>query len=194
MTAGAAPRAFRTREACRAWLERNHATGRELVLRCFKVHAKHRGIGYREGLDEGLCFGWIDGIRRALDKDSFTVRFTPRKPRSIWSRVNIKRFKELVAEKRVRPAGFAAFRKWDQKAAPYSFQSKPVKLSTTYLKRLRANWAAWAFFSAQAPWYRRTVSFFVMSAKRPETRDSRFALVLECSARGRRIPQLARNR
>ncbi len=188
------PRAFRTQSDFREWLKKNHASAKELVLRCFKVHAKHRGIGYHEGLDEALCFGWIDGVRRALDADSFTVRFTPRKPRSNWSRVNIARFKELVAQKRVHAAGQAAFARWDQKPAPYSFESGPIELSPAYRKRLRTNEKAWAFFSAQAPWYQRTSSSYVMSAKRSETRDTRFALLSDCSAKARRIPPLARNK
>lgn len=184
------PRAFRTQSDFAAWLAKNNATSRELTLRLFKVHASHRGIGYREALDEALCWGWIDGVRHGLDADSFTVRFTPRRPKSIWSAVNVKRFKELLAKKRVRPPGLAAFKKWDGKQAPYSFESRPTKLAPAYLKRLRANKVAWAFFNAQAPWYQRTVSFLVMSAKRPETRDSRFAAVLQSSARGERVRQL----
>jgi uncharacterized protein YdeI (YjbR/CyaY-like superfamily) len=88
-------RSFRTQDEFRAWLEKNHATEKELIVRCYKVRAKDRGIGYRESLDEALCFGWIDGVRRGLDEDSFTPRFTPRKPKSNWSKVNIKRATEL---------------------------------------------------------------------------------------------------
>jgi uncharacterized protein YdeI (YjbR/CyaY-like superfamily) len=184
------PTAFRSQAGFAAWLRKNHASATELSIRLFKVHARHRGVGYREALDESLCWGWIDGVRRGLDADSFTQRFTPRKPKSIWSRVNVKRFKELLAEKRVRPPGLAAFKRWDGKNAPYSFESRPTKLAPAYLKRLKANTAAWTFFSAQAPWYQRTVSFLVMSAKRPETRESRFTALLESSARGARIRQL----
>ena len=104
-------RSFRTREDFRAWLEKNHATENELTIRLFKVHAKDRGIGYREALDEALSFGWIDGVRRGLDDDSFTTRFTPRKKRSNWSAVNIKRAKELEAEGRMNAAGLAAWGK-----------------------------------------------------------------------------------
>jgi uncharacterized protein YdeI (YjbR/CyaY-like superfamily) len=109
VTFGAMPKAFRTQADLRAWLEKNHATEKELILRCFKTHARDRGIGYRAGLDEALCFGWIDGVRHSLDDDSFTVRFTPRKPKSAWSRENIKRASELEAEGRMHDAGLAAF-------------------------------------------------------------------------------------
>src|SRR5437867_4192668 len=98
MTRKPAPRVFRTPGAFRAWLERHHATARELVVRLLKVHARANGIGYREALDEALCFGWIDGVRRSFDQDSFTVRFTPRKARSVWSAVNVRRARVLEKE------------------------------------------------------------------------------------------------
>jgi uncharacterized protein YdeI (YjbR/CyaY-like superfamily) len=184
-------RSFRTQKDFRDWLEKNHATEKELILRCFKVHAKHRGIGYKEALDEALCFGWIDGVRRSLDNDTFTQRFTPRKPKSNWSRVNIKRVQELEAEGRMRPPGLAAFGARDEnKPAPYSFEAKQMTLDAAFEKKLRANKAAWAFWQSQPPWYRRTATFFIMTAKRPETRERRFALLLDNAARGRKIPPL----
>jgi len=184
------PTAFRTQKNFAAWLNKNHASTTELSIRLFKVHASHRGIGYREALDEALCWGWIDGVRHSLDADSFTQRFTPRRPRSIWSAVNIKRIKELIAEKRVAPPGLAAFKLWGGKKAPYSFESRPKKLSPAYIKRFKANKSAWAFFSAQAPWYQRVVIFMIMEGKKPETRDKRFAHVFASSAKGERIKQL----
>ena len=156
-------------------------------MRLFKVHARHRGIGYREALDESLCWGWIDGVRHALDADSFTQRFTPRKPKSIWSAVNIKRVKELIAAKRVAPPGLAAFKRWGGKKAPYSFENRPSKLSPAYTKQFKANPKAWEFFRSQAPWYQRVVTFMIMEGKKPETRDSRFGRVLAASAKGKRI-------
>jgi uncharacterized protein YdeI (YjbR/CyaY-like superfamily) len=121
--------AFRTQADFATWLKKNHATKTELWMRLFKVHAKHRGIGYREALDESLCWGWIDGVRYSLDDDSFTQRFTPRQKKSIWSAVNIKRYKELLAAKLVMPTGAAAFARWGGKKAPYSFESRPRRLS-----------------------------------------------------------------
>lgn len=187
-------RSFRTQKAFRAWLAKHHDRETELVMRLFKVHAKQRGIGYREALDDALCFGWIDGVRRALDDDSFTQRFTPRKAKSNWSNVNIKRFKELQAKGSVHPAGLAAFNAWNGKAAPYSFQSKPTELDATFIKKLKANKTAWAFYKTLPPYYKRTTSFWIMSAKRPETRESRFGILLKFAAQGRRISLLAKDR
>jgi uncharacterized protein YdeI (YjbR/CyaY-like superfamily) len=191
MSASTTATSFRTPAALAAWLTKNHATKPELWMRLFKVHARHRGIGYREALDESLCWGWIDGVRHALDGDSFRQRFTPRKPRSNWSAVNLKRYEELLAEGRVKPPGAAAFARWGGGKAPYSFENRPKRLSPAYLKRFKANKAAWEFFTSQAPWYRRVVTFLIMEGKKPETRDKRFAHVLASSAKRQRIKQLA---
>ena len=182
------PRSFKTRDDFRAWLEKNHASEKELMLRLFKVHATHRGIGYREALDEALCWGWIDGVRRSLDKDSFTQRFTPRKKKSNWSSVNIKRVKELQQEGRMCAPGLAAFNARDATAvAPYSFEAAAMKLDPAFEKIFRANKAAWEFFEAQAPYYRKVATFWVMSAKREETRVRRLSQLVERCAQGRRI-------
>ncbi|MEX2154500.1 MAG: YdeI/OmpD-associated family protein [Gemmatimonadaceae bacterium] len=188
-------KAFRTQKDFRAWLEKNHTKVKELNLRLFKVHAKERGIGYKEALDEALCYGWIDGVRRSLDADSFTQRFTPRKARSNWSAVNIKRAKELIEEKRMRPPGLAAFEARAATAvAPYSFENRHITLDPAFEKKLRANKKAWEFFQSQAPWYRRTVAFWVMQAKREDTRARRFETLYERCAGGKPIPLLARTK
>jgi uncharacterized protein YdeI (YjbR/CyaY-like superfamily) len=162
-----------------------------LIVRLFKVHAKHRGIGYREALDEALCFGWIDGVRRRLDKDSFLQRFTPRRRGSQWSQVNGKRFGELKAAGHVHPAGQAAFAAWDGARAPYSFEERaPVALEPAFLKQIRVHKRAWAFYQAQPPGYKRLTTFWIMSAKREATRQARFARFLELLKRGRRLPML----
>jgi uncharacterized protein YdeI (YjbR/CyaY-like superfamily) len=190
-----APKAFRTQAEFRDWLEKHHAGETELMLRLYKTSARHLGIGYREALDESLCYGWIDGVRRALDDVSFVQRFTPRRPRSNWSSVNIRRVRELEAEGRMRPPGLAAFNARDvTKIAPYSFESKALDLDRAFIKRFRANKGAWRFFDQQPPWYRRTTTFWVMSAKRHETRARRFETLLECSARGKSIPGLERTK
>ena len=150
---------------------------------------------YRQALDEVLCFGWIDGVRRGLDADTFTVRFTPRREKSYWSNVNVKRAKELVAAGRMHAAGAAAFGKHDERRAPrYSFESERAVLDAATIRKLRANKRAWAFFQAQAPWYRRTIAFWIMSAKRDETRARRLAILIRHSAVGERIPMLRRDR
>lgn len=187
-----ATRAFRTSQEFRSWLEENHAAETELWIRLYKVHARAKGIGYREALDESLCFGWIDGVRRSLDADSFVQRFTPRKPKSNWSATNLKRVKELEAEGRMHAAGRAALSRYDGKPAPYSFEAGPRELAAEFVERLEADREAWAFWGSQPPGYRRTASFWVMSAKRAETRESRFKVLLRRARAGKRIPLLER--
>jgi len=190
-------RGFRTQAAFRAWLRKNHARADELVLRCCKVHVAHKGVTYAQALDEALCFGWIDGIRRSVDAETFSVRFTPRRKGSIWSQVNLRHMKRLLAAGRVTPPGLAAWEKRDPKRMNvYSFEQKRINgavLSPAYLKRLKANRKAWTYFSAEAPWYRQTSAFYVMQAKREETREKRLTLLIDCSARGLRIPPLRRS-
>jgi uncharacterized protein YdeI (YjbR/CyaY-like superfamily) len=189
-SASAAPRTFRSQSSFRAWLERSHDAAGQLVVRCFKTHHARLGLTYREALDEALCFGWIDGVRHALDEVSFTVRFTPRKAGSVWSTVNVRRATELQAAGRLRPAGAVAFEK--RKTSPYSYENRPGALARALQKRFRANEAAWTFFRAQPPWYQRTSSFWVMSARQAETRERRLALLIRCSEAGEPIPQLKR--
>jgi uncharacterized protein YdeI (YjbR/CyaY-like superfamily) len=182
------PKAFKTQADFRQWLEKNHDSETELMMRLFKVHARERGIGYREALDEALCWGWIDGVRRAHDEDSFTQRFTPRRKKSNWSAVNIKRVKELQKEGRMCAPGLAAFEARDATAvAPYSFESEAMTLTPAFTKQFRANKAAWKHFQSQAPYYRRVATFWVMSAKREATRARRLSHLIERCAQGRRI-------
>ena len=189
------PTAFRTPELFRAWLERHHDTERELLVRLFKVHASHRGMGYAQALDEALCFGWIDGVRRWFDEHSFTVRFTPRKPASIWSAVNIRRVAELEAADRMRPSGTAAFqRRTERRSRIYAYESEVVDLAPAYAEAFRANKRAWTYFEAKPPGYRRLCTFWVMSAKQESTRERRLGVLIEYSARGTTIPHLTRNR
>jgi uncharacterized protein YdeI (YjbR/CyaY-like superfamily) len=184
-------RSFASRDAFRAWLDENHATAKELILRCFKVHARERGIGYKEALDEALCFGWIDGVRKGLDEDSFTQRFTPRKAKSNWSHVNIKRVQELIAEGRMHSAGLAAFEaRAGVASGAYSFENRSIQFAPELAAVFQANPKAWKFFASQPPGYRRTCTFYVMSAKRPETRERRLARLIELSAQGERLPML----
>jgi uncharacterized protein YdeI (YjbR/CyaY-like superfamily) len=190
VTSADAPRTFRSQSSFRAWLERHHETADQLVVRCFKRKHAHSGLTYRQALDEALCSGWIDGIRHALDEVSFTVRFTPRRASSAWSKVNVTRALELHAEGRLRPAGAAAFEK--RKTSSYSYENRPGALSHALQAQFRAHEAAWAFFRAQPPWYQRTSSFWVMSARQAATRERRLALLISCSEAGEPIPQLKR--
>ena len=186
-----APKAFRTQAAFRAWLEKHHATVAELEVRLFKVHAGRRGITYPLALDEALCFGWIDGVRRRFDADTYTQRFTPRRLRSIWSRVNIAHVERLKKEGRMAPSGLAAYEARDERLTGlYSFERERPELTPAHLRTFRANAAAWTFYQGQAPGYRRITAHWVTSAKREETRAKRLGVLIGCSARGRKIPPL----
>jgi len=181
------PRSFASRAKLRAWLQRNHATVKDLNLRLFKVHASERGVTYREALDEALCFGWIDGVRRAFDDDSFTQRFSPRRAGSKWSRINRRRMRELQAAGLVAAPGLAAWRAASKQATGYSFESKPVALSRRYLAQLTANSKALSYYQLQAPWYRRVTTHWVMSAKQEETRQRRLERLISCCEQERTI-------
>lgn len=178
----------------RAWLARHHATGTELLLRCFKVHAAHLGVTYAQALDEALCYGWIDGIRRAVDDDSFSVRFTPRKPTSIWSRVNIGHVERLTAAGRMQQAGLDAYARRDHaRTARYSFE-RELAFTPAVARRFRADAAAWAYYQSRPPGYRRLTAHWVMSAARDETRDRRLAILIDCSSRQAPIPAMDRRK
>jgi uncharacterized protein YdeI (YjbR/CyaY-like superfamily) len=182
---------FRTPAAFRRWLDAHHATEKELWVEFYKVASGRGGMVYREALDEALCYGWIDGMVRRLDAERYVQRFTPRKKDSNWSLVNVRRVQQLIEEGRVHPAGLAAFERRrddrDDRTGIYSFEQREAGLAPKYAKHLKANAAAWAFFSAQPPGYRRLASWWVMSAKKEETRERRLARLIEDSAAGRRI-------
>jgi len=185
---------FPTPAAFRAWLKTHHATDTELLLRCFKVHAASRGITYAQALDEALCYGWIDGIRRAVDADSFSVRFTPRKPTSIWSRVNIGHVERLTKAGRMKTPGLEAYaRRTEDSTGLYSFE-RELAFSPAVTRQFRTNARAWAFYQSRPPGYRRLTAHWVMSAKREETRARRLSQPIECSARQEPIPQLDRRK
>ena len=164
-------------------------------MRLFKVHARSRGLPYSDALDEALCFGWIDGVRRTGDEDTFTIRFTPRREKSTWSAVNIKRVKELEAAGRMHVSGLSAFRRRSaERSKIYAYENRQTELSPEYTKIFRAKRPAWKYFESQAPWYQRTSVFWVMSAKREETREKRLATLIACSAKAKPIPQLDRTK
>jgi uncharacterized protein YdeI (YjbR/CyaY-like superfamily) len=177
----------------RAWLAAHGASATELWLGFYKVGATQRGITYAQAVDEALCAGWIDGVRKRADDARFVIRFTPRKPRSIWSAVNIKRVGELAALGRMLPAGEAAFAVRDEaRSKIYSFEQREVVLSETYAQQLRADETAWRWFQVQPANYQKMATWWVMSAKREETRARRLAtLIAECAA-GRRLEQFTK--
>ena len=186
------PKFVRSPAAFRAWLAKHHAKTPELLVGFHKKGSGKPGITWPESVDEALCFGWIDGIRRRLDDDSYTIRFTPRRPRSTWSQVNIRRVAELQRLGRMTAAGLQVFaRRTASRSGTYSFeQRKNPSLDPASVRQLRADAAAWAFFNRQPPSYQRTAKWWVVSAKRPATREKRLQILISCSAAGRRIPPL----
>jgi uncharacterized protein YdeI (YjbR/CyaY-like superfamily) len=186
------PAFFATPEELRAWLEENHSSATELLVGFHKKASRRPSITWPESVDEALCFGWIDGVRRRVDDESYTIRFTPRKARSHWSKVNLARVEELKKEGRMRPAGLRAFeqrREENTGLASYE-QDRDAELGDDYEHRFRASRRAWSFFQEQAPWYRRAATHWVVSAKKEETRERRLAQLIDCSAEGRRVPPL----
>ena len=188
----AEPNFFATPETFRRWLENHHETERELLVGFHKTSSGKPSITWPQSVDEALCFGWIDGVRRRIDDESYSIRFTPRKPTSIWSAVNIKRMGELIATSRVRPAGLAAFgRRSEKKSAVYAYEQRgEVALDPAFEGELRRDKAAWRYLQGEAPWYRRLTTYWVMSAKREETRRKRLAELIAASVAGRRIKQV----
>lgn len=172
----------------RAWLEAHHADVSELVIAFYNKASGRGGLTYPQALDEALCFGWIDGLRKRLDAARYTIRFTPRKAGSIWSNVNVRHIERLIAAKLMHPAGQAAYAARDaKKTGFYSFEQRPQKFPAAVEKAFRAKKRAWAFWSAQPPGYRRTLIHWVTSAKREETRRRRLATLIANCAAHRRI-------
>lgn len=185
------PRFFATPAAFRAWLHANHARETELTVGFHRKGSGKPSITWPESVDEALCYGWIDGVRRSLDADSYTIRFTPRKPTSIWSNVNIAKVNALLQAGRMMPAGLAAWeRRSAEKSGIYSFERQEAAAFDAASQRLfRRNALAWRYFQAQPPGYRRLATHWVVSAKRAETRERRLAILIDHSARGERLPQ-----
>ena len=182
------PKFFSTPEKFSEWLERNHDSASELLLGFHKKSSGKKSITYAEALDEALCYGWIDGVRKNLDETSYTIRFTPRKARSIWSNVNVNHVERLTKEGRMRPAGIEAYARRDPKLTGiYAFENRPRELSPEFEKAFRKNKTAWSFFEKQPPGYKRLVIFRVMEAKREETRLKRFKDLVEVSEKGLRL-------
>lgn len=180
---------FPTPEAFRAWLAEHHATSRELLVGFHRTSTGTPSLTWPQAVDEALCYGWIDGVRRRVDETRYVIRFTPRKPRSNWSAVNVARVAELTREGRMQPAGLAAFEKRaPERTGIYAYeQRQQARLDPDMERQFQANDAAWSFFQAQAPFYRRTITFWVVSARKEETRQGRLATLIAASAEGRRL-------
>ena len=192
MTPSSPPRHFRSAAAFGAWLEKNHAKASELLVGFYKKDSGKGGITYGEALHEALCWGWIDGVRRKVDDVSYSIRFSPRKQNSKWSKVNLEHYARLAAEGRIRPPGAEAFARFDpKKQTPYSFEARVTAFPPELRRRFEAEKEAWAFFQAQPPGYRRTATHWVTSAKREETRLRRLAELIEVSTDGIRLPQVS---
>ncbi len=181
------PRFFKTPADFRAWLSKNHLRVDELLVGFYKKSSGKPSITWPESVDEALCAGWIDGIRRRIDEESYSIRFTPRRNGSIWSLVNTKRVALLTAEGRMLENGLKAFAARDEKkTGVYSFERKAAEFPPAYLKPFRANAKAWAFFTAQGDYYKRLATYWVTSAKQEETRLRRLATLIEKSANGQK--------
>jgi uncharacterized protein YdeI (YjbR/CyaY-like superfamily) len=172
----------------RKWLEANHQKEAEVLAGYYKVKTGKPSMTWSESVDEALCFGWIDGIRKAFDDESYTIRFTPRNPKSNWSAINIKKVEKMISLGKMTPAGLAAFEKRSEaRSAIYSYENRPEKLDSELETRLSANEAAWNFFKAQPPSYQKMIIYWTMSAKQEVTRFSRLDKLIEASAKGKRL-------
>jgi uncharacterized protein YdeI (YjbR/CyaY-like superfamily) len=179
---------FESAHDFRRWLEKNHATKRELWVGYYKKSSRQASMTWPESVDEALCFGWIDGIRKSVDDLRYTSRFTPRRRRSIWSAVNIKRARELSNKGLMKPPGMAAFdARKENRSGIYSYEQRSASLDTPYEKSLRQNKAAWNFFYAQPPSYRKAIGWWIVSAKQEVTRLKRLEKLISESVRGKRL-------
>jgi uncharacterized protein YdeI (YjbR/CyaY-like superfamily) len=185
------PSFFPTPADFRQWLAANHASARELLVGFYKRDSGRPSITWPESVDEALCFGWIDGVRKSLGEISYTIRFSPRKPTSIWSAVNIKRVEVLTSAGRMQPAGLKAFEaRRENKSGIYSYEQRRDELEEPYAGVLKKNKAAWTFFQSQPQSYRKAAGWWVVSAKKEETRLRRLETLIKDSAEGRRIAHM----
>jgi uncharacterized protein YdeI (YjbR/CyaY-like superfamily) len=179
---------FKSPSEFRRWLEKNHATTQELWVGYYTKNSEQPSITWPESVDEALCFGWIDGIRKSVDDLRYTSRFTPRRRGSIWSAVNIKRAQELSDKGSMKPAGIAAFNaRKENKSDLYSYEQRSASLDGSCEKRLKRNQAAWDFFYAQPPSYRKAIGWWIVSAKQEATRLKRLEKLIEESAKRKRL-------
>lgn len=182
---------FKTQSEFRKWLSEYHNKADELIVGFYKVATGKASISYKESVDEALCYGWIDGIRKSLGDESYSIRFTPRRKGSIWSRVNIQRAAELEKLGLMKPSGLKIFHSFDKKKTNmYSFEQKTVKLSREFEKQFKANKKAWQYFQSMPPSYQRPAIWWVISAKQEETRKRRLNTLIHDSEAGRKIKVL----
>jgi len=172
----------------REWLEANYQTEKEILVGYYKVGTGKPSLTWPDSVGEALCFGWIDGIRRSVDDESYCIRFTPRNPKSNWSAVNIAKVEELIRVGKMTPAGLAAYQKrLEVRSAIYSYENRPEKLAEEMEIRFKENQLAWDFFNTQAPSYRKAIIYWIMSAKQRATRSSRLEKLMAASAEEQRL-------
>ncbi|HKP46677.1 MAG TPA: YdeI/OmpD-associated family protein [Pyrinomonadaceae bacterium] len=189
------PKFFKTPADFRKWLSTHHDKQKELLVGFYKKDSGRPSVTWPESVDEALCFGWIDGVRRRIDHESYSIRFTPRRSTSIWSAVNIKRANELLAAGRMAPSGKKAFAaRKENRSGIYSYEQRSAELIEPYATLLSRNKKAAKFFSAQPPSYRKAANWWIVSAKQEDTRRRRLTTLIELSASGRRLPSFDRKK
>lgn len=185
------PTYFATKQDFRIWLEKNHDKKADLLVGFYKVDSGKPSVTWSESVDQALCFGWIDGIRKSIDSQSYCIRFTPRKPKSIWSAINIQKVDQMNKLGLMHPAGLAAFeRRNEQKSVIYSYENRPQKLSDENEILLKSNLKAWEFFQSQPPSYQKIAIYWVVSAKQETTRQKRMNELIADSEKGLKIKPL----
>ena len=177
----------------RNWLLINHSNEKEIWIGFYNKKSNLKGISYKDAIDEALCFGWIDGIRKSIDKISYTNRFTPRTTKSIWSQVNINRVTELLSQGKMHPSGIKVFENRDTKMEKlYSHEQEKFELSSEYENMLKENLTAWNFYKNQSSSYKKQATWWVISAKQEVTRLKRLNILIECSEKSEKVPPLRR--
>jgi uncharacterized protein YdeI (YjbR/CyaY-like superfamily) len=190
MSGQGSARYFSSPAAFRAWLQKNHGRAKELLVGFHKAHTGRPTMTWSQSVDEALCFGWIDGVRRGVDAERYTIRFTPRKPTSIWSAINIAKVEALEAAGKMTDAGRAAFAKRAQgHVGVYAHENRPHELPPEFRERMDSNPTAAAHFDSRAPSYRRSAVWWVISAKQQTTRERRIAALVGFHAKGELLPQ-----
>ena len=186
------PTFFSTKSEFRKWFEKNHSSAKELLVGFYKVNSKKPSITWSESVDEAICFGWIDGVRRSIDDESYSIRFTPRKPGSIWSAINIKKVETLSKQGLMHPSGLAAFAKRkENKSRIYSYEKEPASLPKDFLKKFKDNKKAWNFFQSMSPSYRNSCIHWIIDAKQDATKAKRLEEVIRDSEAGSKIKRLS---
>lgn len=182
------PLFFESNNDFRKWLEENHQTKTELLVGYYKVNSGKPSMKWAESVDEAICFGWIDGIRKSVDEESYSIRFTPRNPKSNWSALNIKKVEEMISLGKMTPAGMVVYEKrTEDRTAIYSYENRPEKLDAEMEKQFREHLEAWQFFKQQAPSYKKMMFYWVMSAKQETTQLSRLEKLITASESGKRV-------